>query len=108
MIMWNNEENLRVLDRMPEELNDENLATMQKVFDIDKFKSSVAENRDLCGAYAPFCNGCDKTGNYPCAASYVKMRTSEGAKISVVETEEKPVVAKPKRTRVAVARKKAN
>jgi hypothetical protein len=107
--MWNNEENLRVLDKMPANVNDEHLATMQKVFDIDKFKSSVEQNCDLCGSYAPFCNGCDKNGDYPCAEAYVKMKNEEGLTFTIVENhEEKPVVVKPKRTRVAVAKKKAN
>lgn len=99
--MWNENAPLELLKGMPEVINDANLARIQDVIDIDKFVNSSECGYDLCGTYAPFCNGCDKSVQYPCAVSYIKMKQTEGMGVKL-ESE----VAKPKqRIRIAVAKK---
>lgn len=123
--MWNENAPLELLKELPAVLNEANLARLQQVIDIDKFINSSECGYDLCGKYAPFCEGCDKTLHYPCAVSYVKMKQAEGMEIKLqsemeevlseveeqpcecgeqpAETEESP----KKLIRIAIARRKA-
>lgn len=135
--MWNENAPLELLKELPAVLNEANLARLQQVIDIDKFINSSECGYDLCGQYAPFCEGCDKTLKYPCAVSYVKMKQAEGMDIKLqsemeevlsetpeqpccceeqpceceqqpAEAEEAPVEEAPKKyIRIAIARRKA-
>lgn len=106
--MWNENAPLELLKTMPNILTEENLANIQSVIDVDKYENSYKLGKDLCGTYAPFCNNCDKVGNYPCAVAYVKMKQAEGMEIAIAETktEVKSKKTTAKKTRVAVAKKK--
>ncbi|MGN0804783.1 MAG: hypothetical protein ACI4MS_05315 [Candidatus Coproplasma sp.] len=106
--MWNENAPLELLKTMPNVLTEENLANIQSVIDVDKYENSYQLGQDLCGTYAPFCNGCDKTVNCPCAVAYVKMKQAEGMDVAIAETktEAKPKKTTTKKTRVAVAKKK--
>ena len=81
--MWNENAPLELLKDLPTVLNEANLARLQQVIDYDKFINSSECGYDLCGQYAPFCEGCDKTVQYPCAVSYVKMKQAEGMDIKI-------------------------
>ncbi len=81
--MWNENAPLELLKELPAVLNEANLARLQQVIDYDKFINSSECGYDLCGQYAPFCEGCDKTVQYPCAVSYVKMKQAEGMDIKI-------------------------
>lgn len=81
--MWNENAPLELLKDLPAVLNDANLARLQQVIDYDKFTNSAECGYDLCGQYAPFCEGCDKSVPYPCAVSYVKMKQAEGMDIKI-------------------------
>ncbi|MGN0814221.1 MAG: hypothetical protein ACI4MH_03215 [Candidatus Coproplasma sp.] len=83
--MWNENAPLALLKELPAELNQANLARIQQVIDFDKFINSSECGYDLCGSYAPFCQGCDKGVNYPCAVAYVKMMQAQGMEISIAE-----------------------
>lgn len=83
--MWNSQRPLELLLSMPSTLNKENLENLQAVIDVDKIINSQLHNRDLCGEYAPFCDFCDKSLQYPCARAYVKMKQSEGLDVEVSE-----------------------
>ena len=76
--MWNENAPLELLKDLPAVLNEANLARLQQVIDYDKFINSAECGCDLCGSYAPFCEGCDKCVQYPCAVAYVKMKQAEG------------------------------
>lgn len=124
--MWNENAPLELLKELPAVLNEANLARLQSVIDYDKFINSAESGYDLCGCYAPFCRGCDKSVVHPCAVSYVRMKQAEGMavrmedypaaeQVAVAEPEaecaatsqaEEPVEEKPKKIRIAVARKK--
>lgn len=107
--MWDSEAPLNLLKSMPAQLNKENLRNIQEIIDVDKYKNSMELKRDLCGEYAPFCEYCDKTVQYPCAVAYVRMKQAEGMQIeiAVTDSEEEPAEAeKPKRIRIAVAKRK--
>lgn len=94
--MWNDNAPLELLEEMPNKLSEDNLALIQQVIDRDKYKNSAELGYDLCGSYAPFCVGCDKSVKYPCAVSYVKMKIAEGMEISIIEEpEEEPVAQQP-------------
>ena len=81
--MWDNNTPLQLLKTMPKKLNQDNLAKIQLVIDADKYKNSLVSGFDLCGIYAPFCRGCDKTSIYPCAIAYIRMLQSEGMNIQI-------------------------
>ncbi len=81
--MWNENAPLELLKELPAVLNEANLARLQQVIDIDKFINSSEMGYDLCGQYAPFCEGCDKTVQFPCAVSYVKMKQAQGMDIKL-------------------------
>ena len=88
--MWDNNAPLQLLKSMPKKLSKENLERIQLVIDADKYKNSLISGFDLCGIYAPFCRGCNKTSIYPCAVAYVNMMKSDGVE---VEIDARPVVA---------------
>ncbi|MDE6597310.1 MAG: hypothetical protein K2K60_01560 [Clostridia bacterium] len=81
--MWDNNTPLQLLKTMPRKLNQENLSKIQMIIDADKYKNSLVSGFDLCGIYAPFCRGCDKTSIYPCAIAYIRMLQAEGMKIQI-------------------------
>lgn len=81
--MWDNNAPLQLLKTMPNRLNQENLEKIQLLIDADKYKNSIISGFDLCGIFAPFCRGCDRTSIYPCAVSYIRMLQSEGMDIEI-------------------------
>lgn len=81
--MWDNNAPLQLLKTMPNRLNQENLEKIQLLIDADKYKNSIISGFDLCGIFAPFCRGCDKTSIYPCAVSYIRMLQSQGMEIEI-------------------------
>lgn len=93
--MWNSQKPLELLLSMPSTLNKENVQNLQAVIDVDKIINSEKEHRDLCGEYAPFCDFCDKSLQYPCAHAYVKMKHAEGLDVEVDETTFEEPVAEP-------------
>ena len=90
--MWDSNAPLQLLHSMPRKLTTENLEKLQLVIDADKYKNSLVSGFDLCGMYAPFCRGCQKTSIYPCAIAYVNMMRANGLD---VEIDAKPVSAEP-------------
>lgn len=108
--MWNANAPLELLKELPAVLNDANLARIQQIIDYDKFVNSAECGYDLCGQYAPFCEGCDKYRQHPCAVSYVKMKQAEGMEIKL-QSEVEDVLAGVESTnsekiRIAVAKRK--
>ncbi len=110
--MWDENAPLELLKEMPKVLTVENLAKIQEVIDKDKYVNSYAMGCDLCGRYAPFCDGCDKTIQYPCAVAYVKMMQESGMEVEIeeipylnrsIKEEKKP---SGRRIRIAIARRK--
>lgn len=81
--MWDNNAPLQLLKTMPSKLNQENLEKIQLLIDADKYKNSIISGFDLCGIFAPFCRGCDRTSIYPCAVSYIRMLQAEGMNIEI-------------------------
>ena len=81
--MWDNNAPMQLLKTMPNRLNQENLEKIQLLIDADKYKNSIISGFDLCGIFAPFCRGCDRTSIYPCAVSYIRMLQSEGMEIEI-------------------------
>ncbi|MDE6867522.1 MAG: hypothetical protein K2J83_00055 [Clostridia bacterium] len=81
--MWDNNAPLQLLKTMPSKLNQEHLEKIQMLIDADKYKNSIISGFDLCGIFAPFCRGCDRTSIYPCAVSYIRMLQSEGMNIEI-------------------------
>lgn len=119
--MWNENAPLALLKELPAELNQANLARIQQVIDYDKFINSSECGYDLCGSYAPFCQGCDKEVQHPCAVAYVKMMQAQGMEVSIQEESETeevvcaqaeaaPVEEQPQKKliRIAIARRKIN
>jgi hypothetical protein len=107
--MWNENAPLELLKELPAVLNDANLSRVQSVIDYDKFINSSEYGYDLCGTYAPFCAGCEKNGNSPCAVAYVKMKQSQGFNVAIekqvaeaVTTPVEQVEAAPVEVEVAV------
>jgi hypothetical protein len=90
--MWNENAPFELLKELPAVLNDANLARLQSVIDYDKFINSTECGYDLCGSYAPFCNGCDKSGYYPCAVAYVKMKQSQGYDVELQNRQNEEVI----------------
>ncbi|MCD8205416.1 MAG: hypothetical protein LUD29_02225 [Clostridia bacterium] len=88
--MWS-EGNLKgLMSQLPKVINDANLSRIQECIDYDKFISSYDLGEDLCGTYAPFCEGCDKTREFPCAYAYLKMIQKEGSDIRMEGENVKP------------------
>ncbi|MDE7264666.1 MAG: hypothetical protein K2N52_00125, partial [Clostridia bacterium] len=81
--MWDNNAPLQLLKTMPSKLNQEHLEKIQMLLDADKYKNSIISGFDLCGIFAPFCRGCDRTSIYPCAVSYIRMLQSQGMNIEI-------------------------
>lgn len=112
--MWNENTPLELLKELPAVLNEANLARIQQVIDYDKFINSAECGYDLCGSYAPFCNGCDKSRQHPCAVSYVKMKQAEGMDVklqsdveaALSEAKDKQPRENSKRIRIAVAKRR--
>lgn len=88
--MWDSNSPMQLLQSMPKKLTKENLEKLQLVLDADKYKNSLVSGFDLCGMYAPFCRGCQKTSIYPCAIAYVNMMRANGMD---VEIDARPVLA---------------
>ena len=89
-IKWNEQAPLELLKTMPSKLDKKNIEELQRIIDVDKFVYSNVLHGDLCGIYAPFCDGCDKDLYCPCAQSYVKMMQSQGMDVEVAITEDEP------------------
>ncbi len=79
--MWDSEKPLELLNSLPARLDLDCLKQLQQVIDVDKYINSEKLNYDLCGQYAPFCQGCNKGVYYPCAVSYVNMKKEEGLQV---------------------------
>ena len=75
--MWDNITPLKLLESMPETLEDEHLAKLQLLLEADRYKNQIVNGADLCGTYAPICDGCDKGAQYPCAAAYLNYLKSQ-------------------------------
>ena len=86
--MWDSNAPLQLLQTMPQKLSKEHLERLQLVIEADKYKNSLMSGFDLCGMYAPFCRGCEKTSIYPCALSYINMMRARGM---AIEIDAKPV-----------------
>ena len=59
-----------------EDIGKESAMYIRRWMDYDKFINSTECGYDLCGQYAPFCEGCDKCVPYPCAVSYIKIKST--------------------------------
>lgn len=81
--MWDNSTPLQLLKTMPKSLEREHLEKLQLLLAADKYKNQLLSGGDLCGSYAPFCDGCGKTGEYPCAVAYIKFIKSCGADVEI-------------------------
>ncbi len=81
--MWNEKVPLELLNKMPKNLSNDDLWEIQKAINEDKFINSMVNGRDLCGEYAPFCKGCDKNGQMPCAVAYVRMKNAQGMDFTI-------------------------
>lgn len=100
--MWNSDAPMELLSDMPHQLNQANLERIQEVIDVDKYRNSFDLGRDLCGEYAPFCNGfCDKSLACPCAVAFVKMKQAEGMEVEIAAAG-----SDGKRFRIAIAKRK--
>ncbi len=109
--MWNETAPSELLKEMPMVINDGNLERIQSLIDYDKFINSAECGYDLCGSYAPFCKGCDKTRYCPCAYSYIKMKQAEGLKVYIDKVDEVPADVDTQATvksgiKIATARRK--
>lgn len=100
--MWDKNAPLELLADAEINAEPENLRKIQQIIDMDKYNNSVRLNCDLCGGYASFCDICDKTGDYPCAYSFIKSKQSE-----TPSAEEPVAVVQPvRKIRIAVAKRK--
>lgn len=81
--MWNENAPLELLAVKSKDLTEENLSEIQGIIDWDKYINSSIMHMDLCGSYAPFCDGCDKSQKYPCALAYINMKKAEGMDITL-------------------------
>lgn len=95
-MIWNDSAPMELLSRMPSKLTKESLGAIQNVIDRDKYICSMAYNRDLCGSYAPFCALCDKSGKFPCAIAYLKMKNKEGLVYEIALSEDEPAAVESK------------
>ena len=89
--MWDNNAPLQLLKTMPKVLENEHLEKLQMLLQADKYKNQIISGNDLCGAYAPFCEGCDKGKKHPCAVAYVNFIRSVGLDIKIADREEDSV-----------------
>ncbi len=104
--MWDNNAPLQLLKTMPSRLNQEHLEKIQMLIDADKYKNSIISGFDLCGIFAPFCRGCDRTSIYPCAVSYIRMLQSEGMNIEIDASPSYYCTPKPYAPTIEVAQTK--
>ena len=104
--MWDNNAPLQLLKTMPNRLNQENLEKIQLLIDADKYKNSIISGFDLCGIFAPFCRGCDRTSIYPCAVSYIRMLQSEGMDIEIDASPSFYTMSKPYKPSIDVPQTK--
>jgi hypothetical protein len=81
--MWNENTSLDYLNNLPLDLNAQNEAEIQMVIDQHKYENSEELNCDLCGYYAPFCQVCDKSVNFPCARAYLASKQKEVDSVEV-------------------------
>ena len=81
--MWDKETPLQLLSTMPNVLEDMHLEKLQMLLEADKYKNQLVSGLDLCGTYAPFCDGCNKENKYPCATSYINYLKEEGIDIQI-------------------------
>ena len=81
--MWDNNTPLQLIKSMPKVLENEHLEKLQKLLEADKLKLQLLGDCELCGNYAPFCDGCNKETKYPCAVSYVNYLKAQGVDISL-------------------------
>ena len=81
--MWDNNTPLQLLNSMPKVLKEEHLEKLQMLLEADKYKNQLVSGYELCGAYAPFCNGCDKGKKFPCATAYVNFMKEGGLDIGI-------------------------
>ena len=75
--MWDNITPLKLLETMPENLEDDHLEKLQLLLEADRYKNQIIAGSDLCGTYAPICEGCNKEGKYPCAVAYLNYLKSQ-------------------------------
>lgn len=97
--MWNSEAPLKLLKYMPDRLARVHLKDIQAVIEEDRIIQSKNDN-EYCDDYAPICNYCDKSSQYPCAVAYIRMKQAEGMPVEIDYTETKNTV------RIAIAKRK--
>lgn len=90
---WNNNYAFKILADMPTKLSAKNLEFLQSEIDKDKLAASIEMNRDLCGAYAPFCAFCDKKIKYPCAVALVRYKQKDGLQLEIAVAEDESLSA---------------
>ena len=83
--MWDNSTPLELLKSMPKVLEESHLEKLQRLFEADKDKNQLLSDSDLCGSYAPFCDGCNKEIKCPCAVAYVNYLKGLGYDIDIAE-----------------------
>ena len=86
--MWDNSTPLKLLQTMPKVLEDEHLEKLQMLLEADKYKNQLLSGSELCGTYAPFCDGCNKEFKYPCAVAYVNYLKEQGTDIDIAADSE--------------------
>ena len=86
--MWDNVTPLKLLETMPENLEEDDLVKLQLLLEADRYKNQIIAGTDLCGTYAPICEGCNKEGKHPCAVAYLNYIKGQGANTEVGDTEQ--------------------
>ena len=81
--MWDSNTPLQLLKTMPNVLEKEHLEKLQMLLEADKYKNQLVSGLDVCGTYAPFCYGCYKENEYPCAVAYVNYLKEQGMDIEI-------------------------
>ena len=89
--MWDSSTPLEILKSMPKVLENEHLEKLELLLEADKYKNQLLSGTDLCGTYAPICEGCDKEKKYPCAVAYVNYLKEQGMDIDIATEEEETV-----------------
>ena len=91
--MWDDITPLKLLETMPDNLEDEHLEKLQMLLEADKNKNQIFSGTDLCGTYAPFCEGCNKEDKYPCATAYLNyLKAQSDSEIPAeIQNEAEPV-----------------
>ena len=89
--MWDNSTPLELLKTMPKVLENEHLEKLNRLLEADKYKNQLLSGTDLCGKYAPICEGCDKEKKYPCAVAYVNYLKEQGMDIDIATDEAESV-----------------